>query len=238
MVFFCGQILNDIPRAQIRFKEVLKQIYMLGTKSLLIILCSAVFIGMVVAVQGFDTLEKFGAQAQLSQLLALSVFRELAPVITALLYAGRAGSSVAAEVGLMQVTEQIPAMEVMAISPFNRIILPRWIAGVVVVPLLTIIFSAVAIIGGYLIAVTWLNIDGYVFWSNMQSAVLFNVDVINGLYKSFIFGVVANLLALYYGYTAIPNASGVAAATTATVVFSSLMVLLLDFLLTSWMFGG
>jgi phospholipid/cholesterol/gamma-HCH transport system permease protein len=234
---FFVAFLKSVLFAPLKVKSLIKQMHNLGSCSLWVILVSGVFVGLVVAVQGFNTLEKFGAEAQLSQLLALSVFRELGPVISALLFAGRAGSAVAAEIGLMQVTEQIPAMEVMAIDPLNKIILPRWVAGIISLPLLMIVFSTLALIGGYLISVFWLHVDGGVFWSNMQASVSFNEDFLNGVYKSFIFGLIINWIALYQGFVAIPNASGVAKATTKTVVISSLLVLLLDFILTAFMFG-
>lgn len=224
--------------ARLNIAATMQQLHSLGSCSILVMVVAAAFIGMVVAVQGFHTLEKFGAEAQLSQLLALSVFRELGPVIAALLYAGRAGSALAAEIGLMQVTEQIPAMEVMAINPLSRIIFPRWLAGILCLPLLTMIFNAVALWGGYLIAVQWLGVDAGIFWSNMQSSVVFDVDVMGGVYKSIVFGLVINWMGLYQGYIAVPNASGVGAATTRTVVISSLLVLLLDFIMTAIMFGG
>ena len=235
---FYYKVLLSFRHAKVQLQLVLKQTHYLGGCSLGVIVVAASFIGMVVSVQGFNTLAKFGAEAQLSQLLALSVFRELGPVMTALLYAGRAGSALAADIGLMQVTEQIPAMEVMAINPLNRVILPRWIAGFISLPLLTIIFNAVALVGGFLISIMWLHIDSGVFWSNMQSNVEFNTDVVYGIYKSIVFSLVINWMALYQGYTAVPNASGVGMATTKTVVISSLLVLLLDFIMTAIMFGG
>ena len=236
-LFLC-KFLKSSVSCPVNFSQIMRQIHNLGSCSLWVIIVSGVFVGLVVAVQGFNTLTKFGAEAQLSQLLALSVFRELGPVISALLFAGRAGSSLSAEIGLMQVTEQISAMEVMAIDPLNKVILPRWIAGVISLPLLMIIFSTLSLIGGYLISVFWLHMDGGVFWSNMQASVSFSEDVLNGVYKSFIFGLIINWISLYHGFIAIPNAAGVARATTKTVVVSSLLVLLLDFILTALMFGG
>ena len=217
--------------------SIIRQVYTLGVCAVPVILFSAAFIGMVLVLQGFYTLEKFGAQAQLSQLLALSVFRELGPVMTALLYTGRSCSALAAEIGLMQVTEQIPAMEVMAIDPMHRIIYPRYLAGVIVVPCLTMIFNTVALWGGYLIAVLWLNLDAGVFWSNMQSAVHFHSDVVNGMIKSVIFALLIHGIALWKGYEATPTTGGVSRATTHTVVIASLGVLLLDVLLTALMLG-
>ena len=240
----CGQsvlFLEKFIRRSIlnrcRWRDVFAQVYLLGTHSLPVILVAGGFIGMVVALQGFHTLQKFGAEAQLSQLLALSVFRELGPVMTALLYVGRAGSALTAEIGLMQVTEQIPAMEVMAIDPLRRVIFPRYLAGVISVPILTLIFDAVALWGGYYIAVIWLGLDVGTFWSNMKASVLFDTDVLNGLYKSVIFGLVVNWLALYHGYAAMPTAAGVGLATTRTVVISSLLILMLDFMMTAFMLG-
>ena len=237
-VRFFTSFLCSIRHDGIRLRAVLKQMHLLGTASLLVIAVAAAFIGMVVAVQGFHTLEKFGAEAQLSQLLGLSVFRELGPVICALLYAGRAGGSLAAEIGLMQATEQISAMQVMAINPLSRVVFPRWLAGIICLPLLTLIFCAVALWGGYWVAVVWLKIDAGVFWSNMQSAVTFQSDVMGGVYKSIAFAIIVNWVALYQGFKAIPNASGVGAATTKTVVVASLVILAVDFIMTALMFGG
>jgi phospholipid/cholesterol/gamma-HCH transport system permease protein len=232
-VFFLAGMFVSWPKRAKHWYEVIQQMYELGVMSLGIIIMSALFIGMVVALQGFDTLQRFGAESQLGQLVALSVFRELGPVITGLLFAGRAGSSVAAEIGLMQVTEQIDCMNMMAINPKVRIILPRMLAGLIVVPMLTCIFNLVSIWGGRLIAVDWLGIDAGTYISNTKVAVNFYSDVVKGLFKSEIFGVVILWTALYQGFCAQRSAAGVARAATKTVVYASLVVLLFDFVLTA-----
>jgi phospholipid/cholesterol/gamma-HCH transport system permease protein len=215
-----------------------EQIYQVGVLSLIIIMMSALFIGMVVSLQGYNTLQRFGAEQQLGQLIALSVVRELGPVVTALLFAGRAGSALAAEIGLMRATDQLSAMEMMAVNPLWRIIAPRFWAGVICVPLLTLLFDALAIFGGYLVGVKWLGVDSGSFWSNMQQGVGFSHDVINGVIKSLVFGVLISWVAVYQGYYAAPNAAGMGRATTRTVVYASLLILGFDFILTSFMIGG
>ncbi|MCD6038898.1 MAG: mlaE 2 [Gammaproteobacteria bacterium] len=227
-----------IPNISKGFPLVLQQIYAEGVLSLLIIVVSALFIGMVVALQGYHTLSKFGAAQQLGPLVALSVARELGPVVTALLFAGRAGSALAAEIGLMKATEQLSSMEMMAVDPLQRVIAPRFWGGFISMPLLTLIFNMVAIYGAYLVGVKWLGMDAGAFWSNMQSAVDFRLDIVNGIYKSVVFGAVVTWIALYQGYDAVPTSAGIANATTRTVVYSSLAVLGLDFVLTAMMIGG
>lgn len=214
------------------------QIYRIGVLSLPIILLSALFIGMVVALQGYNTLQKFGASQELGQLLALSIVRELGPVVTALLFAGRAGSALTAELGLMRATEQLTSMEMMAVNPLWRVVAPRLWAGWLSMPLLAILFNLTAIYGGYLVGVEWLGVDQGSFWSNMQAAVQFRMDILNGVIKSVVFGFIVAWIAVYQGYFSDPNAAGISRATTKTVVFSSLMVLALDFVLTAVMMGG
>lgn len=214
------------------------QLYRVGVFSLVIILVSAMFIGMVVALQGYNTLRKFGAEQELGQLLALSVVRELGPVITALLFAGRAGTSLTAEIGLMRATAQISSMEMMAVDPLWRIISPRLWAGFVAMPILAILFNLTAIYAGQWIGVDWLGVDRGSFWSNMQSVVDFHADIINGIIKSLVFGWVVSWIAIYQGFYSQPNAAGISRATTKTVVYSSLTVLALDFILTALMMGG
>ncbi|MCB1826905.1 MAG: lipid asymmetry maintenance ABC transporter permease subunit MlaE [Coxiellaceae bacterium] len=214
------------------------QLYRVGILSLVIILLSAMFIGMVVALQGYNTLEKFGASQQLGQLIALSVVRELGPVVSALLFAGRAGSALTAEIGLMRATEQISSMEMMAVDPLWRIVTPRLWAGFIALPILTILFNVTAIYGGQLVGVDWLGVDGGSFWSNMQAAVSFREDVINGVLKSLVFGFVVTWVSVYQGFFSAPNAAGISRATTKTVVYSSLLVLAFDFVLTAVMMGG
>ena len=220
------------------WREFIRQIYYVGVYSLIIVLVSGLFIGMVVALQGFVTLERFGAEQELGQLIALSVVRELGPVVTGLLFAGRAGSALAAEIGLMRATEQLSAMEMMAVSPLAKVIAPRFWAGIISMPLLTILFIVVAIYGGHLVGVSWLGVDNGSFWGNMQSAVHFRDDVLNGVFKSVVFGILITWTAVYQGYIAKPNSLGVARATTKTVVYGSLLVLGTDFVLTALMMGG
>jgi phospholipid/cholesterol/gamma-HCH transport system permease protein len=224
-----------------RFKQgvelIAQQIYQEGVLSLAIVLLSAVFIGMVLALQGYHTLHKFGAETEVGQLLALSVTRELGPVVTALLFAGRAGSALTAEIGLMQATNQLSCMKMMAVDPLWRVISPRFWAGFISLPVLTILFNLVAIYGGHWVAVDWLGVSNGTFWNNMQASVDFQLDVINGVIKSIVFGFVVTWIAVYQGYYTKPNAAGIARATTRTVVYASLMVLALDFILTSMMIG-
>lgn len=214
------------------------QLFRVGILSLPIILLSALFIGMVVALQGFNTLQKFGAEQELGQLLALSIVRELGPVVTALLFAGRAGSALTAELGLMRATSQISSLQMMAVNPLWRIVALRLWAGFIALPLLTILFNIMAIYGGQLVGVEWLGVDDGSFWSNMQSAVNFHTDILNGIFKSIVFGFVVTWIAVYQGYYAEPNARGISEATTKTVVYASLMILALDFVLTAVMMGG
>lgn len=214
------------------------QLYKVGVLSLVIILLSALFIGMVVALQGFNTLRKFGAEQELGQLVALSVVRELGPVVAALLFAGRAGSALTAELGLMRATQQIGGMEMMAVDPLWRVVAPRLWAGFIAMPILAILFNVVAIMGGHFVGVDWLGVDDGAFWANMRDAVGFREDILNGIIKSLVFGFVVTWVSVYQGYYSEPNAAGISKATTRTVVFSSLLVLALDFVLTSLMMGG
>jgi phospholipid/cholesterol/gamma-HCH transport system permease protein len=214
------------------------QLHFTGMLSCVIIVVSALFIGMVVGLQGYHTLEKFGAETQLGQLLALSICRELGPVISALLFAGRAGSALTAEIGLMKATEQLASMDMMGVDPLGRIIYPRFLAGVIALPILALIFSSVAIFGGYFIGVQWLGLDSGSFWSNMQSVVDFHTDVLSGIIKSVVFAFVVIWIAVFQGFKCVPTAEGISQATTRTVVHSSLAVLGLDFLLTAMMIGS
>jgi len=232
------QVIFRFPQFRKGFPLVLQQIYAEGVLSLIIIIVSSLFIGMVVALQGYHTLAKFGASAELGPLVALSVARELGPVVTALLFAGRAGSAVTAEIGLMKATEQLSSMEMMAVNPIHRVISPRLWGGFISMPLLTMIFNVTAIYGAYLVGVKWLGLDAGVFWSNMQSSVDFHLDVMNGIIKSTVFGFVIAWISVYQGYFAEPTSAGIASATTRTVVYSSLAILGLDFVLTAMMIGG
>jgi phospholipid/cholesterol/gamma-HCH transport system permease protein len=210
----------------------------IGVLSLVIILVSGVFIGMVLGLQGYTILVKFGAEQALGQLIALSMVRELGPVIGALLFAGRAGSAITAEIGLMKVTEQLSSMEMLGVDPLRRIIAPRFWAGQISLPILTLIFTGVAIYGGYMVGVQWLGVDEGSFWSNMQHSVDFREDIVNGIIKSVVFGTLVTWIAVYQGYICPPTAEGIGKATTRTVVFSSLATLGMDFILTAIMFGG
>ena len=218
---------------------VLLQIHFVGVQSLPIILVAGFFVGMVLGLQGYVNLVKFGAEASLGSLVALSLVRELGPVVAALLYAGRAGSALTAEIGLMKTTEQLASMEMMAVDPFKRVLAPRFLAGFIAMPLLAAIFTAVGILGGYFVAVEQLGTDSGAFWSQMQAAVQFHEDIVNGvLIKSIVFGVVANWIALFEGYDTEPTSEGIGRATTRTVVNTSLAVLALDFVLTALLFGA
>jgi phospholipid/cholesterol/gamma-HCH transport system permease protein len=232
------QIFFRLPNFRKGFPLVMQQVYAEGVLSLIIIVVSSLFIGMVVALQGYHTLVKFGASAELGPLVALSVVRELGPVVTALLFAGRAGSAITAEIGLMKATEQLSSMEMMAVNPVHRVISPRLWGGFIAMPLLTIIFNTTAIYGAYLVGVKWLGLDAGVFWSNMQASVDFQADVVNGIYKSVVFGFVVAWIAVYQGYFAEPTSAGIASATTRSVVYASLAILGLDFVLTAMMIGG
>ena len=226
------------PDVRKNFKLLIQQLYSVGVLSLLIIVVSGLFIGMVLGLQGYTILVKFGADQALGQLVALSLVRELGPVVGALLFAGRAGSALTAEIGLMKATEQLSSMEMLGVDPLRRIIACRFWAGQIALPLLTLIFTAVAICGGYMVGVDWLGVDAGAFWANMQSAVDFHEDVLNGMLKSVVFGAVVTWIAVYQGYFCVPTSEGIGKATTYTVVYSSLAILGLDFLLTAIMFGG
>ena len=220
-----------------RVQDLIKQLYMVGVLSLAIIIVSGAFIGFVLGLQGFYTLSRFSADSALGQLVALSIVRELGPVVTALLFAGRAGSALTSEIGLMKATEQLSAMKMMAVDPIRRVVAPRFWAGQISLPLLALIFSAVAILGGYWVGVSWLGVDAGSFWNNMQASVSFQDDIVNGIIKSIVFGWVVTWIAVYQGYTCLPTAEGIAKATTRTVVYASLAILGFDFLLTAIMFN-
>ena len=214
-----------------------QQVYVVGVQSLLIIIVSGLFIGMVMALQGYTILVNYGAEGSLGPMVALSLLRELGPVVTALLFAGRAGSALTAEIGLMKATEQLSSLEMMAVDPLRRIVAPRFWAGVIAMPMLALIFSAVGILGGHLVGVDWLGVDAGSYWSIMQATVEWDKDVVNGIIKSIVFAVVVTWIAIFKGYDAVPTSEGISQATTQTVVFSSLAVLGLDFVLTALMFG-
>jgi phospholipid/cholesterol/gamma-HCH transport system permease protein len=221
-----------------RFHLTIAEIYFAGVLSLIIILVSGLFVGMVLALQGYDTLQRFGASESLGVLVALSLVRELGPVVAGLLFASRAGSAITAEIGLMKATEQLSAMEMMAVDPVARVVAPRFWGGVISMPLLAALFSAMGIFGGYLVGVQLIGVDSGAFWSQMQAAVDLRDDIVNGVIKSIVFGIAVTWIAVFEGYDAPPTAEGVSRATTRTVVTSSLAILALDFVLTALMFTG
>jgi phospholipid/cholesterol/gamma-HCH transport system permease protein len=225
------------PSTLLRFGLVRDQIFFLGNYSLAIIAVSGLFVGFVLGLQGYYTLQRYGSSEALGLLVALSLVRELGPVITALLFAGRAGTALTAEIGLMKAGEQLSAMEMMAVDPIRRILAPRLWGGVIAMPLLAAVFSAVGIAGGWMVGVLMIGIDAGSFWSQMQGGVDVWRDVGNGVIKSMVFGVTVTFVALYQGFEAQPTPEGVSLATTRTVVVASLAVLGLDFLLTAWMFS-
>lgn len=220
-----------------RFGLVRDQIFFLGNRSLAIIAVSGLFVGFVLGLQGYNILQRFGSAEVVGMMVALSLLRELGPVVTALLFAGRAGTSLTAEIGLMKAGEQLSAMEMMAVDPVRRILAPRFWAGIIVMPLLAAVFSAVGVLGGWIVSVPMLGIDPGAFWSQMQNGVDVWADLANGVFKSLVFGVAVTFVALLQGWRAKPTADGVAQATTRTVVMASLLTLGLDFLLTALMFG-
>lgn len=217
---------------------VVKEIFTAGVLSLIIIVVSGLFVGMVLGLQGYETLQTYGSEEALGVLVALSLVRELGPVVAALLFASRAGSAITAEIGLMKATEQLAAMEMMAVDPIARVVAPRFWGAVISMPLLAAIFSAMGIFGGYLVGVVLIGVDDGAFWSQMQAAVDIREDILNGVFKSLVFGVAVTIIALFEGYDAPPTAEGVSRATTRTVVTSSLAILALDFVLTAFMFRG
>jgi phospholipid/cholesterol/gamma-HCH transport system permease protein len=213
------------------------QVFNIGVLSMLIIGVSGLFVGMVLGLQGYYVLAQFGAAVSLGVMVAASLVRELGPVVTALLVAGRAGSALTAEIGLMKATEQLSGLEMMAVDPVRRILTPRFFGGVIAMPLLAAMFSAVGVLGGYFVGVGLLGVDSGSFWSQMQSKVDFHEDIVNGVIKSVVFGVVVTWIALFQGHDSLPTSEGVSRATTRSVVHAALAVLGLDFVLTALMFG-
>lgn len=224
------------PQFRKNFAQFVEQLYVVGVQSISIIVVSGLFIGMVLGLQGFNVLVDFMAEGALGQLVALSIIRELGPVVAALLFAGRAGSALTAEIGLKKATEQLTSLEMMAVDPLRRVIAPRFWAGFVSLPLLTLIFTIVGIYGGKLVGVDWLGVDDGIFWSGMRASIVFSDDILMCLIKSFVFAIVVTWIALFNGYDLIPTSSGISKATTNTVVQSSLAILGLDFVLTAVMF--
>jgi phospholipid/cholesterol/gamma-HCH transport system permease protein len=225
------------PKAS-SLSRLIQQLYVVGVQSLIIILVSALFIGMVLGLQGYTLLAAYGTEQAVGQMVALTLVRELSPVVAALLFAGRAGSALTAEIGLMRATEQLASLEMFGVDPLHRIVAPRFWAGIISLPLLVAIFSLVGIYGGHLVAVDWLGVYSGSYWGNMQQAVDFNGDVLNGMVKALVFAFLISWTAVYQGYTCVPTSQGISAATTRTVVYSSLAILGFDFILTALMFGG
>jgi phospholipid/cholesterol/gamma-HCH transport system permease protein len=220
------------------FKDLVIQIYSIGVRSLSIIIVAGFFVGMVLGLQGYTILSDFGSQSALGTMVSLTLLRELGPVVTALLFAGRAGSALTAEIGLMKATEQISAMEMMGVDPLKRIITPRLWAGFIAMPILALLFSLVGIWGGAYVGINMLGVDEGSYWGNMQASVEFYDDVIKGLIKSLVFGLVVTWIAVYQGFNSMPTSEGISKATTQTVVLASLSVLGLDFILTAIMLGS
>ena len=236
-ILMLGSALLHVPNVKKGFPLLMNQLYSVGVLSLIIVLVSGLFIGMVLALQGYTILVGYGAEASLGPMVALSLLRELGPVVAALLFAGRAGSALTAEIGLMKATEQLSSLEMMAVDPLRRVIAPRFWAGFISLPLLAAIFSAVGILGAHLVGVDWLGVDSGTFWSVMQAQVSLEKDILNGVIKSIVFAFVVTWIAVYKGYDCEPTSEGISRATTATVVQSSLLVLGLDFILTALMFA-
>jgi len=233
---FLLRILTAIPLSMRHARETVRQLWFVGAMSLTIIMTCGLFVGMVLGLQLYHVLAIFGGTSATGSVVALAVYRELGPVVTALLFAGRAGTSITAEIGLMRATDQIAAMEMMAVDPIAYVVAPRFLAGVVAMPLLCCVFCGLSIFGGHLVAVDWLGVDNGTFWSNMTANVNVWNDVVNGLiWKSLVFGAMISLIAVFQGYTTPPTSEGVAYATTRTVVTSSIAILALDFVLTAFL---
>ena len=233
---FLFQALAGRSRYGNGFSLLLKQLYAVGVLSLAIIIVSGIFIGMVLALQGYNILKDYGSEQAVGQMVALTLLRELGPVVTALLFAGRAGSALTAEIGLMKATEQLSSLEMIGVDPLKYVVAPRLWAGFIAMPLLALIFCVVGIWGGAMVAVDWLGVYSGSYWGNMQSSVQFGADVLNGLIKAVVFAVVVTWIAVFQGYDCEPTSEGISRATTRTVVYASLAVLGLDFILTALMF--
>ena len=235
--FFVAVLIHSLSAFR-RLNLTLREIYFAGVLSLVIIMVSGLFVGMVLGLQGYDTLNKYGAGESLGIFVGLSLVRELGPVVAGLLFASRAGSAITAEIGLMKTTEQLDAMEMMAVDPIARIVAPRFWGGVVSMPLLAALFSVMGVFGAYVVGVRLIGLDTGAFWGNMKAGIDFWPDVTNGIIKSLVFGIAVSLIAVFEGYDAKPTAEGVSSATTRTVVEASLAILALDFILTVFMFRG
>ena len=234
---FLLEVLASCTSMLARPSLLIKQLYSVGVQTLIIIVVAGLFVGMVMALQSYYALVDFGAEDSVGVMVALSLLRELGPVVTALLFAGRAGSALTAEIGLMKATEQLSGMEMMAVNPMQRIVAPRFLAGVISMPLLATIFSAVGVLGAYMVAVELLGLDSGAFWSQPQNTVDLYMDIYNGIIKSIVFGIVVAWIAVFEGYDCMPTSEGLGQATTRTVVHSSLAILFLDFVLTALMFA-
>lgn len=234
-LFLC-QILGKSGALFSRFRLAVRQMYFAGVLSVLIIAVSGLFVGMVLGLQGYTQLAKFNSADALGFMVGAALLRELGPVLAAILFASSAGGAMTSEIGLMKTTEQLEAMNVMAVDPVARVVVPRFWAGVLSMPLLASVFNVAGLYGAYLIGVQWLGLDSGVYWSQMQSNMTFSYDVLNGLIKSFAFGIAVTLIAVYQGFHCIPTSEGILRASTRTVVASALTVLAIDFVLTAWMF--
>ena len=235
--FLCAMLLHSGQSLR-RVHLTIREIYFSGVLSLLIIVVSGLFVGLVLGLQGYEILQRYGSSEAVGVMVALSLLRELGPVVAGLLFASRAGSAVTAEIGLMKATEQLKAMDMMAVNPLARVVAPRFWGGVISMPLLAALFSTMGVFGGWFIAVVVIGVDPGAFWSQMQAAVDFRYDVMNGVIKSVTFGCAVSLIAVFEGYDCQPTAEGVSRAITRTVVMSALAILALDFVLTSFMFRG
>jgi phospholipid/cholesterol/gamma-HCH transport system permease protein len=234
MTRFFGQLLWLSPGALLRFRLIVEQVYNAGALSLVIIMTCGLFVGMVLGLQGHDLLQRFGSEDSLGTGAALALLKELGPVITALLFAGRAGTALASELGLMRATDQLSAMEIMAVDPMQRVVVPRFLGGAISMPLLTAVFIMVGLFGVQLVGVQLLGVDQGQFWSQMRGAVELD-DIREGLIKGVVFGIACSLIAVFEGYNAQPTAEGVGRATTRTVVISAVVTLVLDYILTALM---
>lgn len=234
---FFLHLLTGVPELLWRFRLLMAQMYSVGVLTVLLVSISGLFVGMVLGLQGFNVLSDFGAEQTLGVMVAAALVRELGPVVTALLFSGRAGSALTAEIGLMKATEQLSGMEMMAVDPIKRIVAPRFLAGFLSMPLLAGLFSAIGVMGGYFVGVGLLGVDQGAFWSQMQAKIDFYDDVVNGFIKSLVFGWIVTWIAVFEGYDSVPTAEGVSRATTRSVVLSAFAVLGSDFVLTALMFG-
>lgn len=234
VVLFLGRLIAYTPATLLRFGLVVQQVYNTGALSLVIIMLCGLFVGMVLGLQGFDLLQRFGSEESLGTAAALGLLKELGPVVTALLFSGRAGTALASEIGLMRATDQLAAMEMMAVDPVRRVCVPRFLGGVIAMPLLAAIFSGIGIFGAQLVGVQLMGVDSGQFWSQMRASVELG-DVMEGVLKSCVFGVACSLIAVYEGFNSQPTAEGVGRATTRTVVISAVITLILDYMLTAVM---